>query len=182
MALSTTLFPKIKVNIKSPAISSTNLGNYKFDGDKFFLVNDLYSFSIEPNQNKDGLIFSYKQANGETVTESMENIIKCCSLLGSEIAEIKKLISSLQLQNIITKDNLSEILKVQIGTKEPISLSNNTIIIPAATEMQFGVVKIAATEKENGVSKDEESCLTVNSVSFDKINQSTETEIVLQSN
>ena len=71
---------------------------------------------------------------------------------------------------------------MQIGTKEPISLLNNTIIIPAATEKQFGVVKIAATEKENGVSKDDESCLTVNSVSFDKINQSTETEIVLQSN
>ena len=176
------IIPKIKVNIKSPAISSTNLGNYKFDGDKFFLVNDLYSFSIEPNQNKDGLIFSYKQTNGETVTESMENIIKCYSLLSSEIAEIKKLISSLQLQNIITKDNLSEILKVQIGTKEPISLLNNTIIIPAATEKQFGVVKIAAIDKENGVSADEDSELTVNSLNLDKVVQDENSSLILDSN
>ena len=82
----------------------------------------------------------------------------------------------------MTKDNLSKVLKVQIGTKEPISLLNNTIIIPAATETQFGVVKIAAIDKENGVSADENSELTVNSLNLDKVVQDENSSLILDSN
>lgn len=182
MVQNSTLFPKIKINIKNPPISGVNLGNYKFDDDKFYLSNGSYSFTIEPNETGDGLICTYKQGDNPLVSESLENIIKCYSLLSAEVTEIKNLIQSLQLQNIVTKDNLSELLSVKIGDAEPTALVNNTIVIPVATETQMGIVKTAPLEKENGVGTDEESCLAVNSVSFDKINQDPETEILFQSN
>ena len=138
-------------------------------------------FAIEPNEENTKLLMTYKDGENDVVSESIENIIKGFSSFSEELSQIKYLIESLDLQNIVTKENLSNIIKVKMGDEEPTALNENTIVIPMATEDVAGLVKIAPTEKENGVSADDENILTVNSVSFEKIKEDEGTEILFQS-
>lgn len=106
-----------------------------------------------------------------TVTETTE-----------QVAKLQDTVDNLDLENVITTTNLSDNLKVRIGDGADQSLENNIIVIPMATDSTPGLVKLANAEKENGVSADEESELTVNSLNLDKVIQDEGDTLILESN
>lgn len=126
--------------------------------------------------------YTQVKQNVEKNTKSIEELISAVQETNKQVDTLQTTVEQLNLDNVITTENLSEKLNIQIGDEAAKNIQNNTITIPLATQETPGLVKLAAAYKENGVSADEKSELTVNSLNLDKVIQDENSSLILESN
>ena len=126
--------------------------------------------------------YTQVKQNVEKNTKSIEELTSAVQETNKQVDTLQTTVEQLNLDNVITTENLSEKLNIQIGDEAAKNIQNNTITIPLASEETPGLVKLAAVDKENGVSADENSELTVNSLNLDKVIQDENSSLILESN